>query len=634
MAIVLAYIRFRTYTLKRQKIHLEKQVHERTEQINQQKEALSFQAIQLRNTNEELEANQKLIAGQNEKLESQNKEILNQRDEVINLNKKLNLVSQLKLSFFTNISHEFRTPLTLIIGPLERLLKEYHLNSEVNSTLQVMQRNAHRLLYLINQIMDFRKIEKGRMELHAQKVDISRFIKGLYSAFQPLAEIKEIRFDYSEKNVPEAIWVDVQKLENIIYNLLSNAFKYTPKGGLVELKIEGMEIEGSRLPKSTAVEYPTSSVISFKICDSGIGISEENLPLIFKRFYRIESEEAFKISGSGVGLAITEELVKTHHGEIYVDSHPGKGSVFEVQVPELSSSHELKSENQPDIQPTDILQQIEVLKNEFMTPESHQLEEEPVIDKEKATVLVVEDSHDLRNFITHRLRKRYNVIEAENGVVALQLAHQQSPDIVISDVMMPKMDGLELCANLKGNLVTSHIPLVLLTSKSAVEDQLEGLQIGADDYLPKPFNFDLLEVKIQNFIETHQKLRKMFIQASDLNVGEVTTNSKDQKFLEKAVEIVSQYMHDSSFGVKEFVDEMGISRSLLHKKLTGLTDQSAAEFINHLKMKKARRLLQENSMNISEVAYAVGYNDPKYFSRIFSKHFNQSPKAFVDSLNA
>jgi len=632
IALILGYIRFRTYTLNKQKILLERQVKERTERINQQNEALSYQAVQLRNNNHELEDKQKLIEGQNQKLEVQNKEILSQRDELISLNKKLKLVSQLKLSFFTNISHEFRTPLTLILGPLEKLMREYQFDQEVKNTLKVMHRNSQRLLHLINQVMDFRKIEKGRMELHVSQASMSDFCKNLFKAFEPLAEIKQIQFDYQESNLPSKVWFDTAKLENIIYNLLSNAFKYTPNKGKVKLEVAGIQNHQSKLQESEISQLGQTTVISIKVTDSGIGISEENLPLIFKRFYRIESEEAFKVSGSGIGLALTEELIKTHHGQIFVSSQLGEGSTFEVEFPCLKGVYGADERTREAYEGVSITEQIEVLKNELMVKDEHEEEEPAVIDKSRATVLIVEDSLDLRSFMIHRLAKTYNVLEAENGLIGLQLADRHSPDIIISDVMMPKMDGLELCANIKGNLGTSHIPVILLTAKSAIEDQLEGLHIGADDYLPKPFNFELLEVKIQNFIETRRKLRHLFLQSSDFHVNEATTNSKDQNFLEKAIEIVEAQLNDSDFGVKEFVEAMGISRSLLHKKLTNLTEQSAAEFINHLRMKKAKVLLRENSMNISEVAYAVGYNDPKYFSRLFSRHFGQSPKDFIESV--
>nr|WKN34096.1 two-component regulator propeller domain-containing protein [Tunicatimonas sp. TK19036] len=629
--LVFGYIRFRTYALKRQKIVLERQVKDRTERVNQQKDALAFQAIQLLNNNRELEEKQTLIAGQNHQLEQQNREILSQRDELINLNRKLKLVSQLKLSFFTNVSHEFRTPLTLIIGPIEKLIREHRLGAEAQHTLSVVNRNAQRLLHLVNQIMDFRKIEQGRMELKVGRQDIHEFCTNIFRAFEPLSEIKKIQFHYSERDLPSEVWFDAQKMENIIYNLLSNAFKYTPNDGTVVLEVKGLSFDESQLKPSANLQQNHKTVISIRVSDSGIGISEENLPLVFKRFYRIESEEAFKVSGSGIGLAITEELINTHHGDIFVESELGKGSVFEIQFPCLKGAYETEEVAEKTHDCLDIHQQVEILKNELLITKESAAALVPlhVFEKLRPTVLVVEDNADLRMFIAQRLNKTYNILEAADGEVGIQLAEEHNPALVISDVMMPKTDGLALCNTLKNNLSTSHIPIILLTAKSTLENQIEGLEIGADDYLPKPFNFELLEARIQNLLRTRNQLRLYFQQSANFQVSQATTNRKDQRFLEQAIKTVEDHLEDPDFGVQSLVKSMSISRSLLHKKLTALTTQSTTEFINHLRMKRAQELLRQNELNVSEIAYAVGYNDPKYFSRVFNKHVGQSPTEFL-----
>lgn len=633
---IFGYNRWRTYNLKRQKLVLERQVAERTEKINRQKEALAEQAGQLQKNNEELEEKQSLIAGQNSTLERQNKEITQQHNQLKELNKKLNLVSRLRLSFFTNISHEFRTPLTLIIGPIERLLKQTHLSDEVRAPLETMNRNAQRLLHLINQIMDFRKIEKGKMELHVARGSIAGLCKDVFRAFESLASIKNITFKYTAENLPEEVWFEAAKIENILYNLLSNAFKYTPENGHVRLEVTGLTLGDSKL-KAEGTADIDQSVVSIRISDSGIGISEENLPLVFKRFYRIESEEAFQINGSGIGLALTEEMIKAHHGNIFVDSDLGRGSTFEVQFPCLRSAYEATEVTQKDSGGLGIQQQIDFLRDELISANRAMRESggmQYIFKKDRPTVLVVEDNNDLRRFMTLRLNESYNILEADDGEVGVQLAKKEDPDIIISDVMMPKMDGLELCAFIKTNLGTCHIPVILLTAKSSVEHQIKGLELGADDYLAKPFNFDLLEARVQNLIDSRTNLRHQFIKSQDFDVQKATSNSTDEEFLKQAIELVQNRLSNSGFGVQEFVKEMHVSRSFLHKKLTVLTNQSAAEFINCLRMKKAMSLLTTGGGNISEVAYAVGYNDPKYFTRLFTKFYGESPKKYLLRLSS
>ncbi|NVJ48637.1 MAG: response regulator [Cytophagia bacterium] len=628
---VFGYNRWRTYNLKRQKLILEAQVKERTERINRQKEALAAQALELKDKNEELEEQQSLIAGQNQRLEHQNKEITTQHNKLKELNKKLNLVSRLRLSFFTNISHEFRTPLTLIIGPLERLRRSEGLSNEVKNSLDTMHRNAQRLLHLINQIMDFRKIEKGKMELKVSRSNIADLTKDVFTAFESLATVKNITFNYKEKDVPTEVWFEARKMENILYNLLSNAFKYTPENGEVSLEVTGLTMKNSKLSAEDSTD-DNQSVISIKVCDSGTGISKENLPLIFKRFYRIESEEAFQINGSGIGLALTEELIKAHHGDIFVDSELGRGSVFEVQLPCLKSSYESSEVIDKEPAGLGIQEQIEVLKDELMTASKHMREAHVmsfVYKKDRPTVLVVEDNGDLRRFMTHRLNETYNILEAPDGEEGIKLAKDETPDLIISDVMMPKVDGLELCTFIKSNLGTCHIPVILLTAKSSIEHQIQGYDLGADDYLAKPFNFDLLESRVQNLIDSRTALRHQFIQSPNFKVEKSTTNSTDEKFLTKAIEVVETHLHNPDFSVQEFVQEMHMSRSFLHNKLSALTNQSTAEFINCIRMKKALSLLQETERNISEVAYAVGYNDPKYFTRLFTKFYGESPKKYL-----
>lgn len=629
-SLIIGYNRYRVYNLKKQKLLLEQQVKERTEKIKAQNLELSRQADRLQASNYQLEKKQLMIEGQNEKLEQQNWHILQQRNKLIALNKKVKLVSQLRLSFFTNVSHEFRTPLTLIIGPLERLLKGETIDHSTKATLELINRNAQRLLHLVNQIMDFKRIEKSKMELKTAKGDINLFCQNIFNAFRPLAEVKKIDFQYEADESAVLVWFDHYKMEDIIYNLLSNAFKYTQNKGKILLELRLLSYDNAKLNRS---DLSSEQIISIRISDSGIGISRENLPLVFKRFYRVDSEEVFQINGSGIGLALAEEYIKAHHGDIFVESRVGEGSIFEIQFPAFREGDLGEEPIENDQFVPKVHKQVSLLTEEFGIAHKEMPEKKfGDFDKNKPIALIVEDNFDLRQFMIHCFAAHYNIIEAENGKEGLQNAREMNPDIIISDVMMPEMNGLELCSHIKSDIVTSHIPVILLTAKSEVENKIEGLEKGADDYLPKPFNFELLEARVRNLIASRKQLRQAFLKQTHLPLKDFAITQRDQKFLEQAIKIVENEMADPAFGVQEFVKMMGVSRSLLHKKLTALTDQSATEFINHLRLKKALHLLQNTDMNISEIAYSVGYNDPKYFSRVFSKQYGESPSEYMNKV--
>lgn len=630
IGIVVGYIKWRMYTLKKQKIRLEKEVKVRTEKIRQQTEALSDQAIQLKNKNQQLEEKQTLIQGQNKKLEQQNWEILAQRDKLIELNNKLKIASQSRMSFFTNISHEFRTPLTLILGPMEKLLKNKDLSPDVQDTIKMMNRSGQRLLHLINQMLNVRKMDKMKMDLKVTAGDIKKFCKEILEAFQPLAEGKNIELLFESSNVPEKVWFDSEKLSHILYNLMSNAFKYTPEGGQVKLDLSILT-DKQLNSDSTLHKLAKGKIISIKVIDTGIGISEENVPLVFDRFYRIASNDALPVGGSGIGLSLTKEMVFAHHGNIDLTSELGLGSTFEVQLPAGKEGYLEGEIVDHPIVGFSMKEQVAFLKEEIIHTGNvgyEELKAANSYDSNRPKVLIVEDNYDLRSFLASRLNENFEVVQAIDGKEGIQMAKIHNPDIIVSDLMMPNVDGFELCVNIKNHLDTSHIPIILLTAKNTVSDQITGLEMGADDYLPKPFNFELLLARINNLIDSRNKLRMIYLGSPAPLSEEVTTNQKDSEFLEKAIETVHKNLDNSNFKVGEFIKVMGVSRSLLHKKLSSLTNQSATEFINHIRMQKASQLLKIGNKNISEVAYAVGYSDPKYFSRLFSKHFGQSPKSY------
>ncbi|WP_163717501.1 hybrid sensor histidine kinase/response regulator transcription factor [Mangrovibacterium lignilyticum] len=625
--VVMTYIRYRTRFLQEQKRKLEEQVKERTVQIELQNEKLELQAIRVQRTNQQLEERQKLIEGQKVELELQNEKIGQQRDELIELNEKVNLVNQLRLRFFTNISHEFRTPLTLIIDPIEQLMRKLKDDKNAINTLKIVNRNAQRLLHLINQLIYFRRLETGKMNLHVSKGDLKVFLYQIYESFVDLAQHQHIDYQFQMNERDEDTWFDAEKLENIFYNLLSNAFKYTSENGKISMIVRFVQ-----KPGSTDFDVPH---VCIEVIDNGIGIEEEHMPFIFERFYQVSPEKNTSLKSSGIGLALTFELVKALHGKIDVVSRKGQGSRFIVYLPYTVDCFEEKELDQSTV-PVEVNLQgrVDVLL-ENMTQEEEPEESESVHDeqpKSKPLVLIVEDNFDLRSFLMQTLRADYRLIGAENGKEGLALAKKYSPELIISDVMMPLMDGIELCSRLKKDIQTSHIPVILLTAQNMIENWIEGLETGADDYIPKPFNLQVLQARMQNLIDGRRRLKKMFSSPQDSPLEEMTNNPVDEEFLTKAYAILEKFYQNPEFSASQFASEMFVSRSLLYKKIRAITDLNITDFINSFKLKKAVELIRESKLPISDIAFQVGFNDPKYFSRIFRKFYGMSPTEFSSKL--
>ena len=592
------YFRYRTRILIIQKQSLEEIVKNRTNEIALQKEQLTIQ----------------------------NKEITAQHNELMDLNKKVQHVNQLKLRFFTNISHEFRTPLTLIAGPVKKLLTTNPEPDETKKSLQIIDRNVQRLIHLINQLLDFRKVETNKLELKVSRGDLLSFINEICTSFEQLAQEKQINFTFTHEQINDDQWFDYEKLENILFNLLSNAFKHTPANGEISISLKV-----NSNSKIADLNMQASTVI-IKVVDTGIGIPAEHLGNIFKRFYQIDTPENIKNRGSGIGLSLTKDLVIAHHGTIHVKSEVGKGSTFTVIIPfqkESFSSNEISDETmiwdnsglKHKMDSSELSVETNTKKN---TSTKNTLK-----STDKPTILIVEDNFDLREFVINSLIYNYNILEAENGKTAYEIAKVQNPELIISDIMMPVMDGLELCTRIKNNLLTSHIPVILLTARSLVENWIEGLESGADDYVPKPFDLDLLKAKIKNLLESREKLRKHFSGDVSISSSEITTTKADSDFINKAFEIVEENYTNPEFGVKELVDKMNVSHSLLHKKLKVIVNKSAGDFITIIRLKRAAELLNNSAKNISEVAYEVGFNDPKYFSQKFKRYFGILPSNYI-----
>ena len=489
-------------------------------------------------------------------------------------------MNEMKLRFFTNISHDFRTPLTLILTPLQVMLKETK-DETLANRLRGIQRNADRLLALVNQLLDFRKLDVGGEKLNTQPGRFVYFITENAKAFNEFAKERNISYQILTETEEQTMMFDADKMLKVLTNLLSNAFKYTPDGGSISVSI------GRSLPSRGRLE----GTMQVSVADTGCGISDDDKPHIFERFY--QTAQSYEKTGSGIGLHIVAEYVKMHDGDISVtDNHPN-GSVFTFTIPV-----------RPTPQPL------------------------PVREGAGVSLLIAEDNTEFRQFLADQLRDEYEVLAAENGREALRLLQQHDVDIVVSDVMMPEMDGVELCRQIKADIQTSHIPVLMLTALSADEDRLRGLEQGADDYLTKPFNLDVLRLRLKKFLQWSQNAHQNFQQKIDVSPSEITITSLDEQLIKKATKAVEDNM-TNDYTVEDLASAVGLTRGHLYKKLMAITGKGPADFIRTIRLKRARQLLDESGMQIAEVAYAVGYSSPKVFSRNFKSEYGLPPTEYL-----
>lgn len=513
---------------------------------------------------------------------------------------ELNLM---KLRFFTNISHEFKTPLTLIIGPLEKLIGTPDLEQQVREQVLLIHRNARRLLRLINQLMDLRKIDSRQLKLSLSQGDLVGFLAEVAHSFDMLARQRRIAYHFESACDSLGCAFDSDKIEKIVFNLLSNAFKFTPDEGSVSLEVRV-------LPTCDAPEF-----IEVVVTDTGRGIPQNEIEHIFERFYQVSKEDAER-AGTGIGLALTRELVEIHQGNIKAESTPGQQTAFTVRLPYMAP------ENASD--------PVKMPKNEPIDLPAYSL---PLAEREAAekaeTILVVDDNDDMRAFIRNTLSDHFEIIEAEDGEKGLEYAISHMPALIVSDVMMPRMDGITFCDKVKTDSIISHIPVILLTAKTGVESQTKGYLAGADDYVTKPFNAELLKIRAKNLIDSRTRLRQRFSRELNIEPSEITVTPIDEEILRKAIDVVEKHIEDPEFGVEGFVAEMGMSRSQLYIKMKAITNQPVSEFIKTIRLKRAAQLLKTRQMNVSEVAYKVGFNDAKYFSKCFKSAFGHLPSEFA-----
>ena len=539
----------------------------------------------------------------NMELSRQKKKLEEQRDQLISLSKQLEEATHAKLVFFTNVSHDFRTPLTLVADPVEQLLEDKALTPRQQSLLKVVHKNVHILLRLVNQILDFRKYENDKLELVRANMNLRVQLQEWSHSFQTLALKKHIHFvlEVNDDRADYLMAVDAEKMERVYFNLLSNAFKFTPENGTITVTL-------STLTKEEGGRYAR-----LVVADTGSGISVQHIRHIFDRFYQIDVNHA----GSGIGLALAKAFVELHGGEITADSVEGKGTVFTVDIP-MTVVEEPSADlvQEPRITQQTVVEELEDMETEEQIP-----------DENKECILIIDDNADVRDYVKSLLKEEYTVIEASDGRAGLKKAMKYVPDAIICDVMMPVMDGLECCRKLKTELQTSHIPVMLLTACSLDEQRIQGFECGADSYISKPFNSKLLLVRLRNLMDNHKRLKQFF--------GDKTTLSKesvsdvDKGFVDRFRELIEENLADSELSVEDLGGKMGLSRVQLYRKIKALTNYSPNELVSIARLKKAASLLASSEKTISEITYEVGFTSPSYFTKCYKEYFGESPTDFL-----
>ncbi len=547
-------------------------------------------------------------------------------------------VSDIKLRFFTNISHELRTPLTLIAGPVEYVLKNSKLPEDAREQLVVVERNTNRMLHLVNQILDFRKIQNKKMKMQVQRVNVVAFVRKVMDNFESLAEEHNIDFLFETEKDELYLWVDEDKLEKIVFNLLSNAFKYTPGGKLIRVFIH--EDEGT---------------VSVGVQDQGIGIAENKKKSLFVRFENLVDKNLFNQASTGIGLSLVKELVEMHKAVISVDSKLGEGSCFKVDF--------LKGKEHYDDTVEFILEDSATSSSmtipapvmdatasviPIVNPDEDIQDEESEETSNKEVMLLVEDNQELRVFLRTIFSSTYRVVEAADGMEGWSKALKFVPDIIISDVMMPEKDGIEMTKELRADMTTSHIPIVLLTAKTSIESKLEGLEYGADDYITKPFSATYLKARVENLLSQRRKLQSLYrdnlmnnTHVSSLSTSEEAATEEeklpdmspnDRKFMDKLVELMEANMDNGDLVVDDLVREVAVSRSVFFKKLKTLTGLAPIEFIKEMRINRAAQLIETGEFNMTQISYMVGINDPRYFSKCFKSKLGMTPTEYRDNL--
>jgi signal transduction histidine kinase/DNA-binding response OmpR family regulator len=534
-------------------------------------------------------------------------ELKTARDKLEFTNKLLKEAQLIQNRFFANISHEFRTPLTLILGPAKQIIEKVQ-DEKIKHDVSLIYRNGKKLLELVNQLLDISKLESGKMKLETNPLNIIQLLKALVLSFTSYAERKRITLKFNSVENEIIVYVDKDKFEKIMTNILSNAFKFTPEGGSIDASV------------SKDVNY-----VIIKISDTGVGIPHEKRSKIFDRFYQVDTSHTRENEGTGIGLSLTKELIDLHKGKIEVESKEGRGSTFTVRIPlgkkHLKPEEIVDEEHSYDLPKLDLEEEIEQ-KIEFSKKSA------VTANDSLPTLLLVEDNFEVRNYIKDNLMKDYRILEAVDGEDGWNKSIELIPDLIVSDVMMPKMDGFKLCEKLKTDEITSHIPVILLTAKATRDDKITGFETGADEYLMKPFEPDELKARIKNLIEQRKRLHEHFRKEKLPELNHTSLNALDKVFIQKVYDVIKDNISDTEFNMDNFAERLLVSKSLLYKKMVSLTGEPPVEFIRRIRLNKAAALIENNSENLSGIAMEVGFSNPAYFSECFKKQFGVSPSQY------
>ena len=554
----------------------------------------------------------KLISSITKKrLEKKNKEQLEKQ-----YHEQMEKINKSKLEFFINISHEIRTPLTLILCSIEKLISNFKLNPKQEKEALTIDKNVNNLLELTNELLAIHKMETGNYQLKVQKNDIISFLKNIKVIFKSLAKSKEIKISIDTFEPELFIWFDKNALGKIMYNLVSNAIKHTNNGGRITIRI---------LPSSE------EGFLTIDVIDNGSGIDPNYISKIFNRFYHHGGNMDRYVNGFGIGLSLTKSMIELHKGTISVSSELNIGTTFTLNLPLDEKAYSDEEKSDKFLWDNDIPRALSIADYD----QGNEVDTTKLVDinahfnDEKPTILFVDDNKDLIENMADYFMDNYNIYTADNGQIGVEMANKLQPDIIISDLVMPIMNGIELCETLKNDIKTSHIPIILLTAQGDMNTQFEGVKSGADYFVTKPFNIKILNLTIKNIIDSRNKFKNLFLTNKYEDASHLTTNSKDKEFIEKLLKYVNDNIEEDNLNIINIADKFSMSRSTFFRKVKIITGTTGKEFIDSVRLKRASKLLLESDLNISEIAYAIGHSNPQYFSKWFKSHYKMSPSEYI-----